>query len=151
MIKNRILKIVVSLTLAVIMCLPATVSVFAASANLTITGPDSAKPGDTFTVSVNLNDNPGIAGYTLKVDFDTTKLVLSKVELGEKTASKNVVLNTDQGGSVSQFTDVVATYGATKNTTASGEYLKITFKVLSGASGNASIFSNSAQISSFRV
>ena len=133
-------KFAVSLILAVAMCLPTSLAVYAAAPNLTVTGPSSAKPGETFTVSINLNNNTGIAGYTLRVDFDTSKLVLAGVALGEKTATKDLTLNTDQGGSISGFTEVVAGYYGAKNSTASGEYLKVTFKVAQNASaGDARI------------
>lgn len=137
---KRIIKAAVSLTLAIVLCLPTALSVYAATPGLTITGPDSAKPGETFSVVVSLNDNPGIAAYRIKIEFDTSKLLLADVEAVGKMASKAVTFNTQQGGSISNYTEVVAFYSNASNFKSSGEYFKITFKVASSASvGSAAV------------
>ena len=137
---RRIIKSAVSLMLAILLCLPATLSVWAAAPGLTISGPDSAKPGETFSVVVSLNDNPGIAAYRIKIEFDTSKLLLADVEAVGKMANKAVTFNTQQGGAISNYTEVVAFYSGASNFKSSGEYFKVTFKVASSASaGSASV------------
>ena len=42
-----------------------------------------AKVGEQFTVTVSLEDNPGIAGLELKLDYDTTALTLDSVTNGD--------------------------------------------------------------------
>ncbi len=137
---KKIIKATLSLVLAIVMCLPASLSVYAAAPSLTVTGPDSAKPGDTFSVVVSLNDNPGIATYRIKIEFDTSKLILADVEAIGKMAAKSVTFNTQQGGAISNYTEVVAFYSTASNFKSAGEYFKITFRVASGASeGNVAI------------
>ena len=137
---KKIIKSAVSLMLAILLCLPATLSVCAAAPCLTITGPDSAKPGETFSVTVGLSNNPGIATYRIKVEFDTSKLLLTDVEAVGKMASKAVTFNTQEGGAITNYTEVVAFYSTASNFKTEGDYFKLTFRAASSASaGSAAI------------
>lgn len=131
---KKIVKTVVALLLAVLMCLPASLSVCAASPALSIAGPGSVKPGETFSITIYVNDNPGIATYRIIVNYDTSKLELVDAEATGKMANKNVTFNIDQTGSDASYREVVAFYCSPNNTTVSGEFIKVTFKVASGVS-----------------
>ena len=139
MINKKVWRAVLAMILAVLMCLPASISVYAANPNLTVTGPDSVKPGETFTVSINVNDNPGIAGFELVVNFDTSKLALVKAEAGAKMASRSITLNTDEGKPISSYREITANYSQATNFKTTGEYIKITFKAIAGTSGGATV------------
>lgn len=137
---KKILKAILSFALAIVMCLPASLCVYAAAPALSVTGPDSAKPGETFSVIVGLNNNPGIAAYRIKIEFDTSKLLLTDVEAVGKMASKAVTFNTQEGGPITNYTEVLAFYSTAANFKTEGDYFKITFRVASSASaGNAAI------------
>lgn len=139
MINKKVWRAVLTMVLAVLMCLPASISVYAANPNLTVTGPDSVKPGETFTVSVSVNDNPGIAGFEMLISFDTSKLTLVKAEVGVKMASRSITLNTDEGKPMSSYREVTANYAQASNFKTTGEYVKVTFKAITGASGGAMV------------
>ena len=131
---KNILKMAVSLFLAIVLCLPAVLPVCAATPGLSITAPSSVKPGETFTVGVHVNDNPGIASWRITLKYDTSKLELVSAGPGEKMESKGVVINTDQGNKpISSYTEVIGYCVAAKNSKATGEYITATFKVLSSA------------------
>ncbi len=131
---KKALRITVSIVLAIVLCLPAVLPVYAASPSLSVTAPASVKPGETFTVSVSVNDNPGIASWRITLSFDTSKLILVSAEAGAKMASRGITLNTDQGGNMQDYSEIVAFYSAAANFKTTGEYLTATFKVSSSAS-----------------
>ncbi len=131
---KKTVKVVVSVLLAVVMCLPASLPVCAASPALSIAGPASVKPDETFSITVSVNDNPGIASYRIIVNYDTSKLVLVDAEATGKMANKNVTFNIDQSGSAAGYREVVAFYYSPNNTNVSGEFIKVTFRVVSGVS-----------------
>ena len=69
--------------------------IFAATPSLSVQ-PSSAtvKPGDTFTVNVNISDNPGISGYDIILSYDSINLEYvgnnsGSVSLGYSVANTN--------------------------------------------------------------
>ncbi len=131
---KKFLRIVVSLALAIVLCVPAVLPVYAASPSLSVTAPTTVKPGDTFTVRVFVNNNPGIASWRITLSFDTSKLTLVSAEAGAKMAYRGITLNTDQGGNMSNYNQVIGYYATAANFTTTGEYLTATFKVSSSVS-----------------
>ncbi len=136
---KKIVRMIVSLALAVVMCLPVALPVYAASPSLSVSGPPSVKAGETFNVSVSVNDNPGIAAYKIRVAFDTSKLTLVGATNGAnaKAATLNVE---DPNKSIETLDEVIAFYAGARNFKNVGEYISITFEVKSGVtSGSAYI------------
>ena len=140
------MKIFLSLLLAAVICLPASLVVYAAAPSLSISAPDSVKPGETFQVKISVNDNPGIATYKIVVSFDTSKLELVDAENSGKAASQSVTLNIQQGDRpVSDYGEVVAFFSRATNFKTSGEYLTVTLKAKSSAAGSAGVVAEMEQ------
>lgn len=92
----------------------------------------TAKPGETVTLDVSIDSNPGICGFVLGFDCDPA-LTLKKVEFvpaSLKTESDN--FNTDEGkGNFWYSKKAVWLYGS--DTTYTGKWLKLTLEVKNSA------------------
>ena len=79
--------------------------------------------GDTVTVSVTLENNPGFSAASVKIDFDDTNITLTDAELCGDFAA---------GAFVSYDNLPYITFVKSKNTTES-EFLKLTFTIAESA------------------
>lgn len=79
--------------------------------------------GDTVTLSVTLENNPGFSAASVKIEFDDTNITLTDAELCENFAA---------GAFVSYDNLPYITFVKSKNTTES-EFLKLTFKIAENA------------------
>ena len=89
--------------------------------------PTSSLPGDTFTVQVNIEDNPGFNAAMFDIGFDATALEIESVVAG-------AVLAGSVGESIFEWaadTPNIVTYAklANDNVTDNGTLFNITFKV----------------------
>lgn len=86
------------------------------------------KAGETFTVNVNIEKNPGVLAAIAYVEFDSAKLELVSV----KAVSENVKVNTLNGRVhvVVGNTDAIFNPAKYQAVTATGAVAELTFKVL---------------------
>lgn len=102
---------------------------------------ESAKVGDTVTVTVSISQNPGINWSSFYVEYDSSKLQLVGAQNGE-------VMNSWDSYAVSQADGsyLVTTHtSTTKNTSKDGTMAVLTFKVLDGAAGSECVVSVSSK------
>ncbi len=91
----------------------------------TVTG----NPGDTVTVPVSISSNPGFAGFTFVIDYNTSALTLVEITKGDLlNASESGAFIKNISGKTVNWTDSV-------NITGNGIVLKLTFKITDGAAG----------------
>lgn len=115
------------LILLCVICL--LVSALAVNANaaddptLTVVSDSSVNVGGTFTVTLDIANNPGIVSGGLEIEYDSAKL---KVTSGTSTLPNGQV-NTNIAGSV------VVSFAGSENHTANGSIVTLTFQVLDGA------------------
>lgn len=101
----------------------------AQSADITV-GTVNGKKGDTVTVPVAISSNPGFAGFTFKISFDSG-LTLTKI-------SKGALLKDEDYGSLTpNVTGKTATWVSPVDTVGNGELLVLTFTV-AGTSADGS-------------
>lgn len=88
-------------------------------------GTVDGKAGQTVTVPVSISGNPGIAGYSLKVDFDTNALTLNSMTVGSLITGNGTFSVNNEAHIVNWYT--------VDNMTGNGELLKLSFTVKEGA------------------
>lgn len=111
-------------------------SVFAADgATIKLTGPtDAVKPGDTFTVTFDVVNNPGIIGMSATLGFDSEVFTLTKVT-DSKAMSGGVLTKTKETNILYWNDDT-----AEEDYTADATYATLTFTVSeTAANGNYNI------------
>jgi len=91
----------------------------------------------TVGVTVSIADNPGIAGFTMSLNFDNTKLVPTSAARGAALAGGNFVSVLDSGVDVSTLTAVSVTWYSPADITADGALFTVRFNVKPGAKGAA--------------
>ncbi len=129
----------ISILLALLVCLSMVVSVSAASesdlsfaleSNSSVEVLDAAvvKAGETFTVNVNIEKNPGILTAIAYVEFDSTKLEL----VSAKALADSVKVNplTGRVHVVVGNSDAIFNPGKYQAVTTTGAVAELTFKVL---------------------
>jgi hypothetical protein len=94
---------------------------------------DATRSGNTITVKLMVKNNPGVAAYTVKVDYDKEKVTPKTITAGVTTP---VVSNLQQPNAVLHGS-VTAVYANTAGTKENGEMFNITFDIVDGATGNA--------------
>lgn len=86
----------------------------------------TGKPGDPVTVSVDITDNPGFAGFTLEAVFPT--------ELQLKKVTKGDLLKESEGGALtSNVAKGLINWNDTGNLSDDGQILVLTFEIASNA------------------
>ena len=96
----------------------------AGSASISV-GTVDGKAGQTVTVPVSISGNPGIAGYSLKIDFDTNALTLNSMTAGSLISGNGTFSVNNEAHIVNWYT--------VDNMTGNGELLKLSFTVKEGA------------------
>lgn len=91
----------------------------------------TATAGSTVTVPVRLQNNPGVTGFMLQIDYDSSKLELLRATSG--TSFSGMEIN------ASNPVRVLWTSSSQKNVTGTGTVLELTFRVKNGVSGQAQI------------
>lgn len=89
--------------------------------------------GETVTVLVNIESNPGILGATTYVKYDNTELELVSAEVVEGASNVRVTTDTDAGKLAVIVGDINAIFGNPNNAkavTTTGAVAELTFKVL---------------------
>ena len=130
----------ISVVLALLVCLTLVVSASAADNELTFTlessdsfveGLDAivANEGDTFTVSVNISNNPGFLAAIASLNYDSSALKLEKTNCvaGVSVVTKDGKVDVLIG----DLMNAVTAPGKTEKFTATGSVVELTFKVLS--------------------
>ncbi len=96
--------------------------------------------GDQLVAKVNLSDNPGVAGFHLRVDFDNTKLCPVAITDSELVDCKYIYSPISKEDAVlSDFEFVNAFYFNPSNFTKDGLLFSLTFDILDGASGETEL------------
>ena len=78
---NKFLGILLALAMLLTSVLPSMSALAAGTAEVTLvsSAADALKPGDTFTVTPTIANNPGFAGATWKLEYDNTALELTGI------------------------------------------------------------------------
>lgn len=78
---NKFLGILLALAMLLTSVLPSMPALAAGTAEVTLvsSAADALKPGDTFTVTPTIANNPGFAGATWKLEYDNTALELTQI------------------------------------------------------------------------
>lgn len=78
---NKFLGILLALAMLLTSVLPSMSALAAGAAEVTLvsSAADALKPGDTFTVTPTIANNPGFAGATWKLEYDNTALELTGI------------------------------------------------------------------------
>ena len=130
--KKRILTLFVALMMMAAMCLPLAASAEAinipANAMIVTIGSASAKTGDEIVVPVTIDQNPGIWGFTWKLDYDSQVLRFDSIDLDPNGNFSEVdFLDTNE----KKYPVVIQGEGndLTKNVKSTGLVANIHFKV----------------------
>ena len=94
--------------------------------------------GDVVKVSVLISDNPGIAVFVLKLEFDNTMLEPISLVQGSAITDGGIISNI-QAESLSKLTYVSAFWAHAVDIASDGELFSVTFKIKDGASGSIPI------------
>lgn len=101
-----------------------------------------AKAGDTVTLELTLENNPGVAAVSVYLDYDAAKLRPISYEISrEANRSFMISLANESAGSVMMV--------ALKDVDYSGVIAELEFEVLSGAAGEAEVFVTGADLANF--
>ena len=122
---KRIFSVVIALLM---LCSLLAVPAFAAGSGSMNMGSASGNRGDTVTLSVNLNSNPGLVTMTIRVSYDTSVLQLTNVS--NPGLLVGAQLNTSYG---SPYTISWVDGATTTNNTKTGTIATFTFKILDNA------------------
>lgn len=141
----------VSLLLAMLICLSALlpIRVVASSDPTVVVGTSSGYAGDTVSVEISLQNNPGVVALQLQVTYDNTKLQLAQAEdcgvLGEDTASFGNLRRVP-------FSITWDDSASSSNHTGNGTIAVLTFLILETAEpGNTSISVSMVQGGTFNL
>lgn len=118
--------------LAALLVVALTVVVSAAAATISI---DAEVVDNTVVTTVSITDNPGIAGYSLRMNFDTDKLVPVSIEQGTVVGGMGVISNIDLTEDLSTLENVSAVMASTANVKKDGVMFTVVFDIKNGAKG----------------
>ncbi|MCD8048835.1 MAG: Ig-like domain-containing protein [Clostridia bacterium] len=96
-------------------------------------GSVTARAGDEVTVPIEIENNPGIAGFNFVIDYDNTLLTPVSISLGSDLTIGTLTSNIQQGGDMTQYEYVTALWYNPSNFTNDGEILLVTFAVADDA------------------
>lgn len=104
----------------------------------------SANPGQTITIPVKINNNPGIMGFSVSVKYDKT--ALTPVSVSSGTILNGLFDDSIETSEAGSF-DVV--WSGTENCTQNGILFNMTFTVNSNSSGTTKIELSYSQADTF--
>jgi transcription elongation GreA/GreB family factor len=107
-------------------------TVIAITAPTLTVGTVSGHPGDEVSVTVSLANNPGLATFTLNLNFDKSKLQPVSITQGAALTVGSIVSNIQSGLDPAQLDYVSAVWYNTTNTTANGVLYTVKFKIKDG-------------------
>lgn len=130
---KKSIKILLSFIMAFIISFSCSASVFAASASVKIDSVD-AYAGQEVALPVYIENNPGLSGTKITVNYDKSLQVIS-VEKGKVFSSGNFVQNADN--STAGSFDIV--WNSSVESKENGVIFTVTFKLPNNASGDYNI------------
>lgn len=114
-----------ALFLSICMALGLSTTALAADMNLTINAPDELpEVGKTFTVTVDVSNNPGLAAVQFTLTYDEDLVKCTEAEAGEVLDGTLFGTNIDRKG------EVIVGSASASDYTDNGELVELTFKVL---------------------
>ncbi len=127
--KNGFSAKVLAVFLAVALCMPC----FAFSAFADETGKLSmssieAKSGDLISVSINITNNPGIAGIKLNISFDNAYLTPVSVKAGS-ALNTSIISNIQSASNVASLKNLTAVFYGVENVYKTGSIVVVTFRI----------------------
>lgn len=127
---KRIAALLIAFAILISVC---AVPSFAASGGKLVASKVSGAPGDTVTVSISLQDNPGMVTLSMTMSYDTAVLQLTKVTstglLNGETLNKKYK---------SPYTITFVDYDLEEDVTANGPIVNCTFQILDTAAAGKS-------------
>lgn len=93
----------------------------------------SGSLGENVTIPVKIAENPGIAGFKFKINYDKSTLVPVSIEKGTVLNAGTLTSNIQQSGDLASLDYVSAFWSNPANVTANGEILRVTFKISENA------------------
>ena len=121
-------KIVLYIMIICILCLD--ISVYAKESPILIVESVEAEKGDTITVNINIQNNPGFAAMVLELSYDNSILVPVTVEGCDVLNNIDVVSNIQQGGDLKQYDPISLTVINATDIKGDGKVFAITFNVI---------------------
>lgn len=135
----------ISLILAVVMAFSFGIFANADDSTAKFTGvlsADTVKPGDTFTLAVNLDSNPGLWAFSYTATYDNTMVVPVSYEKGS-VYGPGLLCGLLEDPSLDPYEETVLKMAYTNpgftDMTDTGNIAVITFKALDGADGSTTI------------
>lgn len=138
-------KSIVSLLLAMLLLiLPAMPVSAAGDPAITVDMPDTIEPGTQFTLSVNIENNPGWSAFQFEITYDTANIQLLDVEDGEAMKSRYAIFSFNehtkgQVTAIGLYNDTTPSVEGSGNMEKDGALLKMYFKVLDTAVQGADV------------
>ena len=138
-------KSVVTLLLAMLLLiLPAMPVSAAGDPAITVDMPDTIEPGTQFTLSVNIENNPGWSAFQFEITYDTANIQLLDVEDGEAMKSRYAIFSFNehtkgQVTAIGLYNDTTPSVEGSGNMEKDGALMKMYFKVLDTASPGADV------------
>jgi len=124
------------LSLIFILCLVIISPVSADGAQFTVSGV-AGNEGDEVVVSVLLSDNPGLATFKVRLNYDKSKLEPVSISQGAALTVGGITSNLQvEGIDVSALDYVTAYWYNTSNISANGVLFTVKFQIKEGAAGN---------------
>lgn len=111
---------------------------FAASSTLSVSSA-SGNPGDIIDIAVNIENNPGISAFTLKLDFDKARLTPVSVTRGDVVASGDVTSNMDNTSDYESLNFISVLWVNTADVKTDGVLFSVKFKIKDNAYGQAAL------------
>lgn len=116
-----------------------TLNISAVSQCTVSVGEVSGTVGSTVSVPITIADNPGIASFKFKLNYDNTKIKPVQVSKGDAINS-NPVSNISQSNiDYSKLTYVTSVWGNESDITDNGILYTVDFEILEGASGTVAL------------
>ena len=97
-----------------------------------------ASAGSEVTMPIILNENPGIAGFKLLVNYDKSVLTPKRIEQGDMITAGVFESNLNEGRPVDELDHVQVTWNNLQSTTETGELFNIIFEVNENAAYGSS-------------
>ena len=120
---KRIRNLLITLLLSIALLLP----IYAVQPPTVTPTSGTGSPGDTVSVSLDLSGNPGLAGWMLELDWDSSVLTLLPDILIGDAFSGGTLTPRQDGGTLRVF------WYSAKNQTADGQMLSLRFQISENA------------------